>query len=146
MSRPPIPGEQGAASTGAETAPDDVSEAAEREDAAAFVRLGRGAVPVVVIHLAVIFLFLDAAVGLRLPAFLRSDLVLAWLWVNGAAVALAVWMWRKGRIPLAKGRWLGGRAGKRLLLGWIGLSLAWFLLPSLLRSAWADLTRPGGGW
>jgi hypothetical protein len=66
--------------------------------------------------------------------------LVAWLWMNGAVVALAIWLWRKGRVPAVPGRWIGGFRAKRLIVAWLGLSLAWFLLPMLLRDATAALS------
>lgn len=125
---------------------DPETERAEDGEARAFARLGGAAVPVAVAHLVLIFVLLKAAFGFELPAFLPAERVVAWLWVNGAAVGLGVWMWRKGRVPLGGGRWLGGRRARMAVLAWLALSLAWVLLPALLGAAWRVISQRAGGW
>ena len=110
-------------------------EANDLEEAGAFARLGVWAVPVAIVHLFLLYAIVRAATGFNLPAFLHADALIAWLWVNGAALALAVWLWRKGRVPAAPGKWVKGARAKRLILAWLGLSLGWFLLPSLIHGA-----------
>lgn len=119
---------------------DEETEGLERDEASAMARLGVYAVPVAIAHLALIYFVMRAAFGFEVPRFLRADMVVAWLWVNGAALALGAWMWRKGRVPVAPGRWLKGRRARLSILLWLGLSLAWFLLPALLGEAGQWLT------
>jgi len=125
---------------------DPRSEALDVEEAHAFARAAVWAVPVAIAHLAVIYLILGAVTGFRLPAFLRSDDLFAWLWINGAAIGMAVWSWKKGRVPIAAGKWMTGRRAKLAILAWLGLSSLWFLLPGLLGDFWRALTTPLGDW
>jgi hypothetical protein len=125
---------------------DPHDEAADLEEATALSGAAMWAVPVAIAHLFVIYMILSAVTGFRLPAFLRSDDVVAWLWINGAAVGLGVWAWRKGRVQISAGRWMTGRHAKLAILAWIGLSLLWFLLPSLLGGLWRALFGPSPGW
>jgi hypothetical protein len=122
------------------------TDADAHREARAFARTAVWAVPIALAHLAVIYLILSAVIGFRLPAFLRSDAVLAWLWVNGAAVGLGVWSWKKGRVPVAAGKWMTGRRAKLAILAWLGLSLAWCLLPNLLGSLWRTVTGFSADW
>ena len=39
-----------------------------------------------------------------------------------------------------------GRRAKLAILAWLGLSLAWFLLPSLVGGLWRASFGPSGGW
>jgi hypothetical protein len=94
-----------------------------------------------VVHLFLLYVVLRAATGFTLPRFLHADALTASLWVNGAAVALAVWLWRKGRVPVATGKWLTGRRAKVMILSWIALSLLWFLLPGLVRDLLSHLSN-----
>ena len=112
---------------------DPAIEADDLEDAKAFARLGVWIAPVVIVHLFLIYTLVRAVTGFTLPSFIRADLLTAWLWINGATVALAIWLWRKGRVPGIKGRWISGQRAKRLILAWIALSIAWFLLPAVVR-------------
>jgi hypothetical protein len=122
------------------------TDADAHREAHAFARTAMWAVPVAIAHLAVIYLILSAVTGFRLPAFLRSDALFAWLWVNGAALGLGVWSWKKGRVPVAAGKWMTGRRAKIAILAWLGVSLLWFLLPGLLGDLWRALTSPLGDW
>ncbi|MEA3003620.1 MAG: hypothetical protein QOH81_2408 [Sphingomonadales bacterium] len=115
------------------------ADADERRDASQISRLGTYAIPVAIVHLALISVLLRLTFGFSLPPFPHLDLVIIWLLVNGGAVALGMWMWAKGRIPLAAGKWLRGRRARWSVAAWLGLSLAWFLLPALLQDAWAAL-------
>jgi hypothetical protein len=108
-------------------------EADDLEDARAFAKLGVWAVPVAIVHLFLLYALLRAITGFRLPTFLHADAVVAWLWVNGAAVALGIWLWRTGRVPARPGTWVRGPRAKQLIVAWLGLSLAWFMLPVFLR-------------
>jgi hypothetical protein len=125
---------------------DPDAEREEQDEAHAFARLGGAAVPVAVVHLLLIFLVLQSAFGFELPRVLHADRVIAWLWVNGAGLALGAWLWRKGRVPVGKGQWLRGRRARAGVLLWLGLSLAWFLLPALLGDAWRAVSASAGGW
>jgi hypothetical protein len=125
---------------------DPHAEALDVEEAHAFAGAAIWAVPVGLAHLAVIYLILSAVTGFKLPAFLRSDAVFAWLWINGAALGLGIWSWKNGRVPVAAGKWMTGRRAKLAILAWLGLSLLWFLLPGLLGDLWRGLTSPLGGW
>jgi hypothetical protein len=113
---------------------DPALEVVEREEATIFARLGIYAVPVVVFHLALLYPLARAAFG-ELPRLPHADLVIGWLWVNGGALALGAWLWRRGRIPLGAGKWLSGRRARWSIAAWLGASLAWFLLPALLQDA-----------
>jgi hypothetical protein len=121
-------------------------EAEEQREAAVFSRIGVYIAPVVVAHLALLYFFANAVFGFRLPAFLHSDAIVAWLWVNGGAVALGVWLWKKGRVPIGAGKWVRGRRARWAVLLWLGASLACFLLPPLLADAWRALFGEGGEW
>ena len=136
---------------GAESGGDIVSlephvEAEEEEEATAFARIGVYITPVVVAHLALLYFFAEAVFGFRLPAYLPTGAIVGWLWVNGGAVALCVWLWKKGRVPVGAGKWVRGRRARRAILLWLGASLAWFLLPPLLESAWLALFGDSGDW
>ena len=110
-------------------------EADDLEEARAFAKLGIWAVPIAIVHLFLLYALFRAITGVKLPNFLHADAVVAWLWVNGAAVALGIWLWRAGRVPARPGTWVRGPRAKRLILAWLALSLAWFVLPGLLRGA-----------
>jgi hypothetical protein len=97
------------------------------------------AVPVAMVHLALIYAVASSAFNFRLPGYLHADKVLAWLWVNGAAIGVGAWFWKKGRVPVAAGKWLHGRRARWLILTWLGTSLAWFLLPAVLHDIWRVL-------
>jgi hypothetical protein len=102
--------------------------------------------PVVLAHLALVLALVKAATGFHLPDFLHSERVAVWLWVNGGALAIGVWFWRKGRIPVAPRLWLKGRRAREVILLWLGGSLVWFLLPSVLADIWETLVRLGDDW
>lgn len=102
--------------------------------------------PVVVAHLALVYLLIQAMTGWRLPRWLHSDLVVAWLWVNGAAITVGVLLWRKSRMPFEPGVWIQGRRARQLILAWLGLSLLWFLAPALARDAWNGLRGMLTAW
>ena len=114
-------------------------EEEDREAASGMARAGMWAVPVAMVHLALIYAVASSAFNFRLPGYLHADHVLAWLWVNGAAIGLAAWFWKKGRVPVAAGKWLHGRRARWLILTWLGASLAWFLLPAVLHDIWRML-------
>jgi hypothetical protein len=110
------------------------------EEAKLFARIGYYAVPVALIHLGLIYTVLKGAFDLDLPEFTTSNPLLTWLWLNGAAVALAIWLWKGGRFPIRRGLWLRGRTAKLLIILWLSGSIAWFTLPALLREAAEFLT------
>jgi hypothetical protein len=116
------------------------AHAAEESEARSFARLGGWAMPVVVAHGALLFLLLQSAWGFQLPAFLHADRVVAWLWVNGAAIGLGLWLWRRGRVPVGGRRWLRGRRARMGVLLWLAASLAWFLLPAIAGDVWRALS------
>jgi hypothetical protein len=118
----------------------------EVEEARETARIGVWIAPVVLAHVALILALVQAATGFRLPDFLHSDRVAVWLWVNGAAIAIGVWFWRKGRVPVSPRLWLKGRRAREYILLWLGGSLAWFLLPSVLADMWEALLSLGGDW
>jgi hypothetical protein len=118
----------------------------EREEATGVSRLGVFAVPVALAHVAALWLLARSVFGFSLPAFLHGERVVAWLWVNGGLLGLAVWFWRKGRVPVADGKWLAGTRARGLVLLWLAASLAWFLLPAFLGDLWNALSGLGGGW
>ena len=120
-------------------------EAEEREEATAFARLGVYAVPVVIFHLALLYPLARAAFG-ELPRLPHANLVIGWFWVNGAALAMGAWLWRKGRIPLGAGKWLSGRRARWSMLAWLGASLGLFLLPALVQDAWRAILDLFRSW
>ncbi len=121
-------------------------EAEEWQEASGVARLGAYAVPVAVAHLALIYVLARAVFGFELPPFLHSDRMIAWLWVNGAALGLGAWLWSKGRAPIAPGKWLRGIRARWAILIWLASSLAFFLLPAVLGDAWNALSDWLGGW
>ncbi|HEX8194424.1 MAG TPA: hypothetical protein VF552_16160 [Allosphingosinicella sp.] len=125
---------------------DPAAEAQDIEEAAAFSRAAVWAVPVAIAHIALIYFIFSAVTGFRLPAFFRSDALVAWLWINGAAVGLGIWAWKKGRVQVSAGTWMTGRRAKLAILAWLGLSLLWFLLPGLLGALWRAVSGSAGGW
>ena len=129
------PGDADVADDAGIIAIDPVLEADDREEATIFARLGVYAVPVVIFHLALLYPLARAAFG-ELPRLPHTDRVIAWFWVNGAALALGAWLWRKGRIPLGAGKWLSGWRARWSIFAWLAASFAWFLLPALLQDAW----------
>lgn len=122
------------------------ADAEAHEEAQAFGRAAMWVVPVALAHLAVIYQILSAVTGFKLAPFLRSSDVFAWLWINGAAVGLGVWAWKKGRVPVAAGKWMTGRRAKLAILAWLGLSLLWFVLPGLVGDLWRAISGPPGNW
>ena len=121
-------------------------EADHWEEASGWARISVYAVPVAIAHLALVYALLSAIFEFRLPKFLHVDGLVAWLWVNGAALGLGAWLWRKGRFPLAPGQWLQGKSARWMIAIWLGASLGWFLLPAFLRDAWDALTRATSDW
>jgi hypothetical protein len=118
----------------------------EWQEASAVARLGAYAVPVAVVHAALLYAFARAVFDFRLPAFLQTDFIVAWLWVNGAAIGLGIWLWRKGRLPIAQGKWLTGKRARWAILTWFGSSLAWFILPAILRDVWTLISSSLGDY
>ena len=131
--------------------PDVVSVDAETEvqdwqEASGVARIWVWVVPIVVVHLALIYPLARSAFDFELPGYLHADKVAAWLWVNGAAIGLGVWLWKKGRVPVAAGKWIRGRRARWFILIWLGTSLAWFLLPAMLSDAWEMLSTRLPSW
>jgi hypothetical protein len=125
---------------------DAITEAEDRQEAVEYARIWVWIVPVAVMHLALLYSIVRSVFDFRLPAYLHTNQVVAWLWVNGAAISLAIWLWKKGRFPIAPGKWLRGRQARWLILLWLGASLAWFVLPVLIKGAWAFLPPSVNGW
>lgn len=125
---------------------DPEREAEDWEEASGVARIWVWIVPVAMAHLALIYALVSRTFDFKLPAYLHSDLIFAWLWVNGAAVGLGAWFWKKGRIPVAAGKWLHGRRVRWLILIWLGSSLAWFLLPAVLGDGWDMLSALLNDW
>ncbi len=122
-------------------------EAASRlEESRIFAKLGTYAGPVILIHLLLFYWVVSAATGFQVPAWLKSDRLAAWLWVNGGLVGLAFWAWRNRRFPVGVRTWATGRRARRLAIAWVGVSLFWFLLPTLLSDAWASVSAQLSGW
>jgi hypothetical protein len=121
-------------------------ERQELEEASYFSRLGAYAFPVILAHLALLYVLAKAIFRIRLPDFLHSNLIVTWLLINGALVALGIWLWRKGRIPVAKGRWLTGRHARWSIVIWLGSSLALFLLPAVTGDIWETLLARFAPW
>ena len=115
---------------------DEDMEAEDFREASGVARIWLWVVPVVVVHLALIYPLARSAFDFNIPAYLHVDGIAAWLWVNGGAIGLGIWFWKKGRIPIAAGKWLRGRRARSLILFWLGGSLAWFLLPAILNDMW----------
>ncbi len=109
-------------------------------------RIGVYVAPVIVVHVALVWWLIRAATGLRLPAWLHADQIMAWLYINGGIVAIAAWTWRRRRAPLRRRLWLRGPRARLLILFWLGGSLAWFLLPAVLGDMWAAFRAWLGGW
>ncbi|GAA4021077.1 hypothetical protein GCM10022280_22030 [Sphingomonas swuensis] len=103
------------------------------EEARLFAKVGYYAVPVALIHFGLLYTVLRGALDLDIPDFTTSNPLLIWLWLNGAAVALAIWFWKRGHFPIRQGLWLRGRTAKLLIVLWLALSIAWFTLPAVLR-------------
>lgn len=108
-------------------------ESAAIEEAKLFAKVGYYAVPVALVHLGLLYTVIRGALDLDIPEFTTSNPLLVWLWLNGAAVALAIWFWKRGYFPIRQGLWLRGRTAKLLILLWLAVSIAWFTLPAVLR-------------
>lgn len=123
---------------------DRESESADLEDARLFARIGYYAVPVAMIHVGILYTVLSGVFHLELPRLTTNNPFFVWLWVNGAAVAVGIWFWRSGRIPLRRGLWIRGRTARLFILSWLGLSVIWFVAPTMLRRLLKLL--PAAGW
>jgi hypothetical protein len=125
---------------------DAITEVEDRQEAVEYARIWVWIVPVAVVHLTLLYSVLRSVVDFRLPAYLQTSQVVAWLWVNGAAVGLGIWFWKKGRFPIAPGKWLRGRRARWLVLVWLVASLAWFLLPAIVGDVWDMLSASARDW
>lgn len=121
-------------------------EGEEWEEASGWARIGSCAVPVVLAHLALVYVLATAIFEVRLPAFLHTGDVVGWLWMNGAIFGLAFWFWKKGRFPVAAGVWLQGRQARWAIFMWLGGSFALFMMPTIVRDIWNLMWRWLSGW
>lgn len=115
---------------------DAETELRDLRDASGTARIWMWIAPIAVVHLALIYLLARSIFDFEVPAYANFSGVVAWLWVNGAAIGLAAWFWRKDRVPLVAGKWLRGRRSRWLIMAWLGASLAWFVFPTVLSDAW----------
>ena len=126
--------------------PDAVAELFERQEAETIAKLGIYVVPVVIIHVALLLWVVRAATGFSLETSPHAGRIIAWLWVNGAALTLGVWMWRKDRFPIGAREWLQGKRARWAIVTWLGCSLAWFMMPAMVEEAWHYLLDLPGDW
>ena len=126
--------------------PDSNIEALDREETEIIAKLGRYIVPVVVIHVALLLWMVRAATGFSFEISPHAGQIILWLWVNGAAVTLGVWMWRRGRFPVGTSHWLRGKRARWAIVTWLGCSLAWFMMPAMVDEAWHYLSGLAGDW
>ncbi|HEV2569820.1 hypothetical protein [Sphingomonas sp.] len=91
---------------------DAVTEAEDRQEAVEYTQNWVWIMPAAVVHAALLYAVLRSVFDFRLHAYLHTSQVIAWLWVNGAAIGLGIWFWKKGRFPIAPGQWLQGRQAR----------------------------------
>ncbi len=125
---------------------DAETEARDLRDVSETARIWVWIVPIAVVQLALIYALADSVFDFEIPAYVHVSGIASWLWVNGAAVGLAVWFWKKGRVPIVAGKWLRGRRVRWLILAWLGASLAWFVLPAVLSDAWDMVMTQLSNW
>jgi len=125
---------------------DQIAEAEDWDEASGAARIWAWVVPIALVHLAPIYALARWAFDFKLPSGLHGDRILVWLWANGAAIGLGVWFWKKGRIPIAPSKWLLGWRARRLTLMWLGASIAWFVLPAVVKDAWDLLSASLSDW
>jgi hypothetical protein len=119
--------------------PPDGLTSEQREELWALVRIGYYAVPVAMVHLYVIYAAVSAISSWRLPDSEYSAPIVGWLWVNGAVVTAAAWLWRRGSLAMVSGEVLRGARARIAILSWISASVGLVILPVATRVAWIDL-------
>ncbi|WEK42917.1 MAG: hypothetical protein P0Y64_16465 [Candidatus Sphingomonas colombiensis] len=108
-------------------------ESTDRQEALAVARIWAFVVLVGIAFLSFFYALVSSLFDFRLSSYWHVGRVVAWLWVNCGAIGLGIWSWKNGRFPIADRKWLRGR---RLILTWFATSLAWFMLPVVLKDAW----------
>lgn len=126
---------------------DDAPSPEPHDDTAQIVgRLGVYAVPVAVIHVAIVYQLFKAATGFSFPRFVPTGLLITWLWVNGGLIALAACAWRTKRFVIDGRLRFRGRHARWAAVLWVVMSFGWFAFPALTTAALAELRALVSGW
>lgn len=98
---------------------DDQLTEFEQDDLRIKTSVAYYAVPVALIHLAIIYTIVSAKNGWHLPSWLHGNKIFALLWTSGAMVGALLWGWKRGGIPMHGKLWLRGWQARLLVVGLI---------------------------
>jgi hypothetical protein len=117
---------------GAKPVQSDSDSSDEQFDRRQFARrVGIWIAPVAIIHLTVINALVRIYTGYSLTAWLPTDRLLPWAWINGGMLTAATFAMQRGRWSVGAHALRGWRA-RLAVTAWVMGSIAWFCLPQIV--------------
>ncbi|AUW59179.1 hypothetical protein C1T17_14875 [Sphingobium sp. SCG-1] len=116
-------------------------EANEKQGMELAVKVSAFAVPVVLIHLLIIYMFISAVTGWNLSSVV-TEIFLPFFWVTGGLIGFAIFYWRKGGFPIADRIRLTGWRARYMIAAFILVPFASFIAPQMI----AELLRRIAFW
>jgi len=101
----------------------------EKQEADFAIQIGMFAVPIIIIHLLIVYMFISATTGWHLSSVV-TEMLLPFFFISGGLIGFAIFYWRKG-YPIAAKIRLTGWKGRYMIAAAILIPFASFIAPQM---------------